>query len=141
MRHHGAASRFRRRWSAVRQVHPEGLRSGQRSPRKNSQVPVSTILRVQSVQLDPLEPPRFKHKRIPKGPGSPPPIMMRSPPRKLTVKDQLDWKIPPCISNWKNAKGYTIPLEMRLSADGRTLQHVSNISRLAHCQRKIRPID
>lgn len=75
------------------------------------------------MQLDPLEPPRFKHKRIPKGPGSPPPIMMRSPPRKLTVKDQLDWKIPPCISNWKNAKGYTIPLEMRLSADGRTLQH------------------
>lgn len=50
--------------------------------------------------------------------------MMRSPPRKLTVKDQLDWKIQPCISNWKNAKGYTIPLEMRLSADGRTLQHV-----------------
>jgi len=47
---------------------------------------------------------------------------MHSPPRKLTVKDQQDWKIPPCISNWKNAKGYTIPLEMRLSADGRTLQ-------------------
>lgn len=33
----------------------------------------------------------------------------------------LDWKVPPCISNWKNPKGYTIPLEMRLSADGRTL--------------------
>jgi SNW domain-containing protein 1 len=46
---------------------------------------------------------------------------MRSPPRKLTLQDQLDWKIPPCISNWKNAQGYTIPLEMRLSADGRTL--------------------
>lgn len=34
----------------------------------------------------------------------------------------LDWKIPPCVSNWKNSKGYTIPLEMRLRADGRTLQ-------------------
>jgi SNW domain-containing protein 1 len=78
---------------------------------------------MQTILKDPLEVSRFKHKRIPKGPGSPPPIMMRSPPRKLTVKDQLDWKIPPCISNWKNAKGYTIPLEMRLSADGRTLQH------------------
>lgn len=33
----------------------------------------------------------------------------------------LDWKIPPCVSNWKNSKGYTIPLEMRLKADGRTL--------------------
>ncbi|CAD8063458.1 unnamed protein product [Paramecium primaurelia] len=81
------------------------------------------IVKVQAQQLDPMEPPRFKHKRIPKGPGSPPPIQMRSPPRKLTLKDQQDWKIPPCISNWKNAKGYTIPLEMRLSADGRTLQH------------------
>lgn len=33
----------------------------------------------------------------------------------------LDWKIPPCVSNWKNQKGYTIPLEMRVKADGRTL--------------------
>jgi len=74
------------------------------------------------VQVDPLEPAKFKHKRVPGGPGSPPKTIMHSPPRKLTVKDQQDWKIPPCISNWKNAKGYTIPLEMRLSADGRTLQ-------------------
>jgi SNW domain-containing protein 1 len=36
----------------------------------------------------------------------------------------LDFKIPPALSNWKNSKGYTIPLEMRLSADGRALiQH------------------
>ena len=35
-----------------------------------------------------------------------------------------DWKIPPCISNWKNQKGYTIPLDKRLAADGRGLQQV-----------------
>jgi|APGre2960657444_1045066.scaffolds.fasta_scaffold11751_2 SNW domain-containing protein 1 len=35
-----------------------------------------------------------------------------------------DWKIPPCISNWKNAKGYTIPLDKRLAADGRGLMEV-----------------
>lgn len=29
---------------------------------------------------------------------------MHSPPRPLTVKDQQDWKIPPCVSNWKNSK-------------------------------------
>lgn len=29
---------------------------------------------------------------------------MHSPPRATTVKDQQDWKIPPCISNWKNPK-------------------------------------
>jgi len=48
--------------------------------------------------------------------------VMHSPPRKVTVKDQQEWKIPPCISNWKNAKGYTIPLDKRLAADGRGLQ-------------------
>lgn len=46
---------------------------------------------------------------------------MRSPPRKLTAQDMSDWKVPACISNWKNAKGYTIPLHMRLQADGRSL--------------------
>jgi SNW domain-containing protein 1 len=80
------------------------------------------IIKMHEVQVDPLAPAKFKVKRIPGGPGSPPKTIMHSPPRKLTVKDQQDWKIPPCISNWKNAKGYTIPLEMRLSADGRTLQ-------------------
>ena len=59
-------------------------------------------------------PAQFKHKKVARGPGSPPPTVMRSPPRKLNSKDMLDWKIPPCISNWKNSKGYTIPLEMRL---------------------------
>jgi len=47
---------------------------------------------------------------------------MRSPPRQLTLQDQMDWKVPASISNWKNARGYTLPLEMRLAADGRTLQ-------------------
>ena len=36
-----------------------------------------------------------------------------------------DWKIPPCISNWKNAKGYTIALDKRLAADGRGYQDVT----------------
>ena len=59
---------------------------------------------------------------------------MHSPTRKVTVKEQQDWKIPPCISNWKNAKGYTIPLDKRLAADGRGLQqnHINeNFSKLA----------
>lgn len=25
---------------------------------------------------------------------------------QTTVKEQNDWKIPPCISNWKNPKGF-----------------------------------
>lgn len=50
--------------------------------------------------------------------------VLHSPSRKVTVKEQKEWKVPPCISNWKNAKGYTIPLDKRLAADGRGLQQV-----------------
>lgn len=78
------------------------------------------LIKIQEVPEDPFAPPQFKSKRIPQGPGSPPRVVLRSPPRKLTAEDQKDWKIPPCISNWNNKKGYTIPLEMRLAADGRT---------------------
>lgn len=62
---------------------------------------------------------------MPRGGGSPPVPVLHSPPRNLTVKDQQAWKIPPCISNWKNARGYTIPLDKRLAADGRGLQDVT----------------
>lgn len=83
------------------------------------------IIRIVDVQKDPLEPPRFKiNKKIPQAPPSPPPPVMHSPTRKLTVKEQQEWRIPPCISNWKNARGYTIPLDKRLAADGRGLQQV-----------------
>lgn len=82
------------------------------------------IIRMVEMPKDPLEPPKFKNKRVPKGPPSPPVPVMHSPPRKVTVKDQQLWKIPPCISNWKNSKGYTIPLDKRLAADGRGLQEV-----------------
>lgn len=93
------------------------------------------IIRMVEVQRDPMSPPRFKvNKKIPKGPPSPPAPVLHSPTRKVTVKEQQEWKIPPCISNWKNPKGYTIPLDKRLAADGRGLQSVhinENFSKFA----------
>merc|ERR1711939_533984 len=83
------------------------------------------IMKIVERQEDPMEPPKFKHKKIPRGPPSPPPPVMHSPPRKLTAEDQEAWKIPPPISNWKNPKGYTVPLDKRLAADGRGLQDVT----------------
>ena len=44
------------------------------------------------------------NKKIPRGPPSPPAPVMHSPNRKVTVKEQQEWKIPPCVSNWKNTK-------------------------------------
>ncbi|KAI9375942.1 Pre-mRNA-processing protein 45 [Aspergillus egyptiacus] len=83
------------------------------------------IMKIVERQQDPMEPPKFKHKKIPRGPPSPPPPIMHSPPRKLTAEDQEAWKIPPPVSNWKNPKGYTVPLDKRLAADGRGLQDVA----------------
>jgi SNW domain-containing protein 1 len=78
-----------------------------------------------TVQEDPFEPPKFKTKRIPRGPPSPPVPVLHSPPRKVTAEEQEAWRIPPCISNWKNPKGYTIPLDKRMASDGRGLQQVT----------------
>ena len=105
------------------------------------------ILKIVERPQDPMEPPKFKyvyvpersvrqneslltmtvfrHKKIPRGAPSPPPSIMHSPPRKLTAEDQEAWKIPPPVSNWKNPKGYTVPLDKRLAADGRGLQDVT----------------
>jgi len=80
------------------------------------------IIKMTSVQEDPLEPPKWKFKKVPKGPPSPPAPVLRSPPRKVTAKEQAEWNVPPCISNWKNNKGFTIALDKRLAADGRGLQ-------------------
>jgi SNW domain-containing protein 1 len=48
------------------------------------------IIKMSEVVEDPLEPPRFKHKKIPRGPPSPPPPILRSPPRKATVAEQKE---------------------------------------------------
>jgi SNW domain-containing protein 1 len=83
------------------------------------------IFKIVARQEDPMAPPKFKHKKIPGRAPSPPPPIMHSPPRKLTAEDQEAWKIPPPVSNWKNPKGYTVPLDKRLAADGRGLQDVT----------------
>ena len=99
------------------------------TPASTSDQGKQRIIKMSEVQEDPLEPPRFKHKKIPRAPDGPPPPVMQSPPRRVTPQEAKDWQIPPCISNWKNNKGYTIALDKRLAADGRGLQDVS-IARL-----------
>jgi SNW domain-containing protein 1 len=49
----------------------------------------------------------------------------------LTAEDLEAWRIPPPVSNWKNPKGYTVPLDKRLAADGRGLQDVTINDRFA----------
>ena len=79
------------------------------------------VIQLVEAPVDPLEPPKFKHKKLPGGPPDAPVPVMHSPPRKVTVADQAAWKIPSAISNWKNARGFVVPLDKRLASDGRTL--------------------
>merc|ERR1719204_2516832 len=83
------------------------------------------IIKLHDLPVDPLEPPKFRANKGPARPPSPPVPVMHSPPRKITVKDQQNWKVPPCVSNWKNNRGYVIPLHQRVAADGRHLQESS----------------
>ena len=48
--------------------------------------------------------------------------MLHAPPQKLSKEERDKWNIPASISNWKNTRGYTIPLDKRLAADGRGLR-------------------
>lgn len=102
------------------------------TPTSNAASGVQRIVQISNVVEDPLDPPRHKHKKIAGGAlDEAPPVIKRSPPRKLTAQDMKDWHVPACISNWKNANGYTIPLHMRLQADGRSLQNTTINSRHA----------
>jgi len=77
------------------------------------------IIRMVEVQQDPLEPPKFMRKKIPGQADEAPVPVLHSPPRKASRADMEAWKIPPCMSNWKNSKGYTRPLDKLVAADGR----------------------
>jgi SNW domain-containing protein 1 len=59
--------------------------------------------------------------------ASPPAPIMHSPPRRLTAADREAWNIPHLVSNRKNPRGYTIPLDKRLAAAGLGL-HDAQIS-------------
>lgn len=91
----------------------------------NNPVAKQRVIKMVEAQVDPMEPPKHKKTKTPAGPPSPPVPVLHSPPRKITVEDQQAWKVPPCISNWKNARGFIIPLDKRLAADGRGLQEVT----------------
>ncbi|PTD04970.1 Pre-mRNA-processing protein 45 [Fusarium culmorum] len=75
------------------------------------------IMKIVERQRDPMEPPKFKHKKIPRGPPSPPPPVMHSPPRKLTAEDNEMWRIPPQFQTGR--------IPRRLAADGRGLQDLA----------------
>jgi SNW domain-containing protein 1 len=85
------------------------------------------VIQMVPKQVDPMMPPKHKHIKAPAGPADDPVPVLHAPPTKLSKEEREEWNIPACISNWKNARGYTIPLDKRLAADGRGLrEHTIN---------------
>jgi SNW domain-containing protein 1 len=69
----------------------------------------------------------FEIDQAPRGPAEDPVPVLHAPPQKLSKEERDKWNVPACISNWKNTRGYTIPLDKRLAADGRGLrEHTIN---------------
>jgi SNW domain-containing protein 1 len=85
------------------------------------------VIQMVPAQVDPMMPPKHKHIKAPRGPAEDPVPVLHAPPQKLTKEERDKWNVPACISNWKNTRGYTIPLDKRLAADGRGLrEHTIN---------------
>eukprot|EP00977_Amphora_coffeiformis_P008409 scaffold1912_cov167-Amphora_coffeaeformis.AAC.8 len=80
------------------------------------------VIQMVPAKVDPMMPPKHKHIKAPRGPAEDPVPVLQAPPTKLSKEEREAWNIPACISNWKNTRGYTIPLDKRLAADGRGLQ-------------------
>jgi len=115
---HMAPPKKRDRISYMRYTPSEQQQIGASAPKER-------IIQMVEEQRDPMEPARFRtNQKLPKPPPSPPAPVLHSPTKKPTALQLKEWKIPPCISNWKNPRGYVVPLDKRLMADGRGLQQV-----------------
>lgn len=86
------------------------------------------VIQMVPAQIDPMMPPKHKHIKAPAGPAEDFVPVLHAPPEKLTKEEREAWNIPACISNWKNTKGYMIPLDKRLAADGRGLRDDTTIN-------------
>lgn len=86
------------------------------------------VIQMVPAQIDPMMPPKHKHLKAPAGPAEDFVPILHAPPEKLTKEEKAAWNIPACISNWKNTKGYMIPLDKRLAADGRGLRDEQTIN-------------
>lgn len=59
----------------------------------------SRVIKVISAQVDPMEPPKHKHRKVPGGPAEDPVPILHSPPKKLTLEDQVRMNFSPLYSS------------------------------------------
>uniref|UniRef100_A0A7S1YTR3 SKI-interacting protein SKIP SNW domain-containing protein n=1 Tax=Ditylum brightwellii TaxID=49249 RepID=A0A7S1YTR3_9STRA len=98
------------------------------APGYNPAASAQRVIQMVPAQIDPMMPPKHQHRKAPRGPAEDPVPILHAPPEKLSKEEREAWNIPACISNWKNTRGYTIPLDKRLAADGRGLRDDTTIN-------------
>ena len=91
------------------------------APGYNPMAAPKRVIQMVRAQVDPMAPPKHIHRKAPRGPAEEFTPVLHGKPKKLSEEEKASWNIPACISNWKNTRGYTIPLDKRLAADGRGL--------------------
>ena len=80
------------------------------------------IIRLAEKRVDPLDPPRFRNRKVLALQRDDPAPILTTPHEKLTPEEQKYWTIPACVSNWKNPEGYVIPMDKRVGADARRFE-------------------
>ena len=80
------------------------------------------LVRVVEAAEDPFEPARFKNLKKPAVNVEAPVPILHSPKQKIQAQDQLDWRIPPSVSNWGAPSGFAIDIDKRLASNPRNLQ-------------------
>ena len=73
----------------------------------------------------PMEPPKHKHTKVPRGPPSPPAPVLHSPPRKVTVHDHKAGRSRPACRTGRTRAGTRFPSTSGSRRTGRGLQEQS----------------
>lgn len=91
------------------EIEAKPQKTRQRRKRRRSEKETSKYLRLKAARNRYRETHKFTHRRVRKLPC--PVVIMHSPPLALTANDHQT-----CASNWKNDKGFAIPLIRRSSS-------------------------
>jgi SNW domain-containing protein 1 len=94
-------------------------------------------VRIAEKRVDLLDPSHFRNRKsIPLQQPDPAPILC-APMVKPSAEDEEYWKVPTCISKWKNPEGYVIPMDKRVGADARRFDQPQLSDKFANLSRAL----
>ncbi|KAK8870849.1 SNW domain-containing protein 1 [Tritrichomonas musculus] len=79
-------------------------------------------VRIAEKRNDPLDPSHFRNRKPITLQNEDPEPILTEPIKKLTPEEEEYWRVPTCVSNWRNPAGYVIPMDKRVGADARRFE-------------------